>query len=327
MAAHEIATHSALAMRKPSTRAEQREIATEKRKRLLARYVALARRLLAAPARALTAQDPGMRRYLEEAHIPLLPEAFVAFALLNALLLTGALYALGVLVFTLSLASGYRPGLVATLLVFVTPLLVGGLVYVGEVIYPNYRAGERRRTIDATLPYAVNYVAAMSTAGLVPAEIFRDLARQPIYGEVSREMAWIARDVDLLGVDLLTAINNGISRSPSVRFQEFLQGAKTTMLTGGVLRTYFAEKAEQYMSENRVLQREFLNGLSVLSESYVTVVIAGPLFMLVLLSIMVIIGKGSASSEAFLFVLVFAALPLAHLAFSWGVKTMAAEAS
>ena len=136
----------------------------------------------------------------------------------------------------------------------------------------------------------------------------------------------MVRDIDLLGADLLTALSRAIHRSPSRRFQEFLQGAKTTILSGGDLKLYFSSKAEQYMSENRRVQKEFLDSLGLMAESYVTVVIAGPLFMLVMLSIMLLVGRSNASSQAFLFLLIFVLLPLAHVGFSWTIKNMAPEA-
>jgi flagellar protein FlaJ len=111
-----------------------------------------------------------------------------------------------------------------------------------------------------------------------------------------------------------------------MRFQEFLQGAKTAILSGGDLKAYFAAKAEQYMTENRRVQREFIEGLGILAESYVTVVIAGPLFMLVMLSIMLVVGRSTGSSQTFLFMLIFLLLPLTHGAFSWVLKNMAPEA-
>ena len=54
------------------------------------------------------------------------------------------------------------------------------------IMYPGVEAGNRRRNIDATLPYAINYVTSMSTAGITPAEVFRLLGDSPIYGESSR---------------------------------------------------------------------------------------------------------------------------------------------
>ena len=289
-------------------------------------YVGFCLRFFGPTARRAAARNDKLRHALEQAHLPFLPDAFLAFAWMNTFL--GVL--LGYVLVFAALGAwnllGAGPTLPVAAVLLLVPLLVGASFYVAQTVYPDYRAGERRRLIDRDLPYAVNYIAAMSSAGIVPTTLLRDLAREPTYGEVSREVAWMVRDVDLLGVDLLTSINRAIARTPSLRFQEFLQGAKTTILSGGDLKAYFASKAEQYMTENRRVQKEFLDGLGIMAESYVTVVIAGPLFMLVLLSIMVLLGRGTQSSMAFLFMLVFLALPLAHSAFSWVIKNMAPEA-
>jgi flagellar protein FlaJ len=262
---------------------------------------------------------------MEQAHLPHLPDAFLALTWFNTLLALVVGYALVLGGLGAAALAGRLPGAPVAAVALLLPPLVAACVYVAQSVYPDYRAGERRRLIDKDLPYAVNYVAAMSSAGVVPAVLLRDLARERTYGEVSREVAWMVRDLDLLGVDLLTALSRGIARSPSRRFQEFLQGAKTTILSGGDLKAYFAAKAEQYMAENRRVQREFLDSLGILAESYVTVVIAGPLFMLVMLSIMLIVGSGTASTQAFLFLLAFVMLPVTHTTFAWLVRNMAPE--
>lgn len=289
-------------------------------------YVGFCLRFFGPTAKRAAARNDKLRHALEQAHLPFLPDAFLAFAWMNAFLGVLLGYALVFVAIGAWNLLGAGPALPVAAVLLLLPLLVGASLYVAQAVYPDYRAGERRRLIDRDLPYAVNYIAAMSSAGIVPTVLLRDLAREPTYGEVSREVAWMVRDVDLLGLDLLTSINRAIARTPSLRFQEFLQGAKTTILSGGDLKTYFASKAEQYMAENRRVQKEFLDGLGIMAESYVTVVIAGPLFMLVLLSIMVLLGRGTESSMAFLFMLVFLALPLAHSAFSWVIKNMAPEA-
>lgn len=288
-------------------------------------YISVSMRAFRPVAERQAARAPKLRHSLEQAHLPYLPEVFLAATWMTTLLV-------GLLAYTLLAAglfawSATGRGILwpVVVVLLILPLLLAAAAYVGQSVYPDYRAGERRRLIDRDLPYAVNYIAAMSSAGIVPTVLLRDLARETTYGEVSREVAWMVRDVDLLGLDLLTAINRAIARTPSVRFQEFLQGAKTTILSGGDLKIYFATKAEQYMSENRRKQKEFLDGLGILAESYVTVVIAGPLFMIVLLSIMLLVGRGAAATMGFLFLLVFIALPLAHTAFSWVLRNMAPE--
>ena len=276
-------------------------------------------------ARRQAARRPRLRFALEQAHLSHLPETFLALTWFNTLLTVVVGYAVVLGGLGAAQLLGRVPSAPIVAVALMMPALAAACAYVALSVYPDYWAGERRRRIDKDLPYAVNYIAAMASAGVVPAVLLRDLARERTYGEVSREVAWMVRDLDLLGVDLLTALSRGIARSPSRRFQEFLQGAKTTILSGGDLKTYFGAKAEQYMGENRRVQREFLDSLGILAESYVTVVIAGPLFMLVMLSIMLVVGSGSASTQAFLFLLSFVILPVTHATFAWVVRNMAPE--
>lgn len=276
-------------------------------------------------AKRASDRRPRLRFALEQAHLSHLPDAFLALTWFNTLVAVVAGYGLVFAWLAAAQALGALPAAPVVAVALMMPFLAACCVYVAQSVYPDYRAGERRRLIDKDLPYAVNYVAAMSSAGVVPAVLLRDLAREKTYGEVSREVAWMVRDLDLLGVDLLSALTRGIARSPSRRFQEFLQGAKTTILSGGDLKSYFSAKAEQYMGENRRVQREFLDSLGILAESYVTVVIAGPLFMLVMLSIMLVVGNGTTSTQAFLFLLTFVMLPVTHATFAWLIRNMAPE--
>ena len=74
--------------------------------------------------------------------------------------------------------------LLGTIFAVVFSLLVfGGITYAIFIVYPSVEAGNRRRNIDASLPYAINYITSMSTAGITPAEIFRLLGDSPIYGQ------------------------------------------------------------------------------------------------------------------------------------------------
>jgi flagellar protein FlaJ len=288
-------------------------------------FVRVALAAFGGPARRSAQKQDKLRFALEQAHIAMLPEAFVALtwlATFAVFILSLLLVVLGIL---LASAVGSGPDAAIAAVLVSLPVMLAGITFVALQVYPDYHAGERRRQIDRDLPYAVNFIAAMSSAGVVPTVLLRDLARETTYGEVSKEIAWMIRDIDLLGIDLVTAITRAIARSPSLRFQEFLQGSKTTILSGGDLKNYFSSKAEQYMAENRRVQREFLEGLGVLAESYVTVVIAGPLFMLVMLSIMLVVGRSTGSSQTFLFMLIFLLLPMTHGAFSWVLKNMAPE--
>ncbi|HRR88018.1 MAG TPA: secretion system protein, partial [Methanoculleus sp.] len=105
-----------------------------------------------------------------------------------------------------------------TIVITIIALLVfGGITYMIFIIYPGTLAGERRRNIDATLPYAVNYVTAMSSAGITPDEVFRSLGQSQIYGESAVEARYVTRETDFFGKDLLEALRAVAQATPSDR--------------------------------------------------------------------------------------------------------------
>ncbi|NLA38303.1 MAG: secretion system protein, partial [Methanomicrobiales archaeon] len=89
---------------------------------------------------------------------------------------------------------------IGTIIITILSLLFfGGMSYLIFLLYPGIQAGERRRNIDATLPHAINYVTAMSSAGITPDGVFRLLGRSRIYGESSVEARYITRETDFFG--------------------------------------------------------------------------------------------------------------------------------
>ena len=202
-------------------------------------------------------------------------------------------------------------------------VIFGGITYVVFNVYPGVEAGNRRRNIDASLPYAINYVTSMSTAGITPAEVFRLLGDSPIYGESAVEARFIAREIDIFGRDLIDAMRLVSSSTPSKRMKEFLQGAMASIASGGNLTEYFRNKSEQYTLENRQTQKMFLDTLALISESYVTAMVAGTLFLIILQSIMSVLSGDN--KPMFLFAIVYCMIPLGSIAFVIMISSMTPE--
>lgn len=160
----------------------------------------------------------------------------------------------------------------------------------------------------------------MSSAGVTPTEIFKSLSKQDTYGEIKEESSWIYRDVAVLGIDILTAIRNNIERTPSKKFKEFLQGLVVTVTSGGSLKTYFMSKAEQYLVENRQTQKQLMESLGIMAESYVTTAVAGILLLLIVIPLMMIISGDW--NSMFLYIMIFMIVPLIHGGFSFVIKSM-----
>ncbi|HEC89723.1 MAG TPA: secretion system protein, partial [Thermoplasmatales archaeon] len=210
---------------------------------------------------------------------------------------------------------------ILTVLFAVLPFIVGGLILVGGLELPHSRAKIRGRKIDVNLPYAINYVSAMSSAGVTPTEIFHSLSKQEIYGEIQKEAASIYKDVSILGKDILSAIREAVKLTPSEKFGEFLQGLIVTVTSGGSLKNYFVAKAKQYMTENRQQQRQMIENLGIMAESYVTAAVAGILLMFIVIPVMMIIS-GDPGQLNFLYIIIFPIVPMIHAGFAYVIRSM-----
>jgi flagellar protein FlaJ len=75
--------------------------------------------------------------------------------------------------------------------------------------------------------------------------------------------------------------------------------------------------------ENRQNQKEFLETLGLLGETYVTAFVAGPLFLVVVISIMSIMGN---AQLIFLYVIIYALIPIGSIMYVVLISTLTPEA-
>ncbi|HET6398649.1 MAG TPA: type II secretion system F family protein [Candidatus Thermoplasmatota archaeon] len=263
---------------------------------------------------------PQLSGKLERAGNPLVPVAFVAqvqgwtaaCAVAAALPLAVALVAAGGWQ-----GLGARLGIPLALL----PALAGLMAYSFLMLRPDLEIASRRRNLEGHLPHALNFMAALASAGVVPVEVFGSLGQQRVYGEVSKEAAKVYRDAQLFSKDLVAALQAAARRSPSQQWEEFLQGSVNTVTSGGNLTAFLMAKSEQFSQENRRKQKAFLESLGVMAESYVVVAAAAPLFLIVILSVMTLLEKGS-DPTFLLNIIVLLALPVIHGMFTYILRTM-----
>ncbi len=270
------------------------------------------------PRATASKQLEAVEEQLRKAQMPIRGDAYIAHSMMMGL--ATAVVSLFMLIL-LAVVAGAALGLPPV--VYVMPLILAPLFgYVGYAVLlstPKSNAKKRRKDIELRLPYATNYIAAMASAGVIPADIFGSMARQYIYGEVAKESAMIFKDLHVHGIDIVTALRRSIDRSPSVKFQELLQGAITTVTSGGDLTNYFKQKASRYQWENRVEQKTFIETMGLMAETYVTAAVAGPLFLIVMIAIMALMSGGDASQ---LQMITYLMLPIINAGFMFGLKSM-----
>ncbi|MFO7677280.1 MAG: type II secretion system F family protein [Thermoplasmatota archaeon] len=153
----------------------------------------------------------------------------------------------------------------------------------------------------------------MSVAGISPSEIFGTLSSIELYGEVQKEAKKITTEIELMGIDAITALHNAIIISPSKKWKDFIQGIIGVIQSGSELGPYFDRCVQRYMHEDLEERKKNLDSLAVMAESFVTTVIAFPLFLLIIITIMGLTSGGI--SFDFLYIIAFMILPMAYAGF------------
>ncbi len=274
--------------------------------------------------------NPRLELQLQQAQLRMRVEEYTAYVWMSTLLVFAVALAVAGVLGGIMLAVLDVP--VATVLIFVMlaimlpPIMTYGLL----MATPSSRASTRARDINKRIGPAMSFISAMASANVNVDVIFKELARQDIYGEIKNEAEWITRDTELLGIDILTAITKAAQRTPSVKFQEFLQGVVTTSTSGGELKPYFLQKAEQFEKEGKLEMRSQLETLGLMAESFVTVVVAFPLFLVIIMAIMAIVpgGGGSSGTTILLLELVIGLMiPFSQFGFIFYIWNMTKESS
>ncbi len=165
------------------------------------------------------------------------------------------------------------------------------LVFLFTLRYPSMQKKNRATKINLTLHNAVAYMYAMRKGGAQMMTIFRSLSENAkIYGEVALEFRQVVRDADFFGYDVITALRHLIETTPSEKLKQFVEDMVSVIESGGDLVGFLGGRVRLYQEEARFEQKQFLQFLSLVAESYVTLFVAGPLFLIIIMVVMGMMG-------------------------------------
>jgi flagellar protein FlaJ len=282
------------------------------------KYSRFCRRIFSSIFERFNISETSKTRLLERADISMVYKEYYSMVIMNIII-----GFVGTFAATLILYMLFPHPITSLLLLFVTsiiPVFIG-LYYLGM---PSSKAKARGKNIDRYLPYAANFINTMSVAGISPAEIFETLSNVELYGEIQKEAKKITTEINMMGIDTITALKNAILISPSIKLKEFIQGMIGVIQSGSELGPYFDRCVEKFMENDLVVRKRSLESLAVMAESFVVTVIAFPLFLVIIISIMGMTSGGI--SFEFLFILAFLILPMAYFGFYVMMKSGMGEA-
>ncbi len=171
-------------------------------------------------------------------------------------------------------------------------LLFGVSVFAILYGLPSLMAMSRRRRMNNELPYVATHMSILASAGIPPTRMFKLLEDSRTTPEVASDSNEIVRDVEILGNDIMTALELERDRSPSTVFGDLLEGLVATIRSGGNMKNYLQDATHTIMDLKRIASKQLIESLATFAEIYIAILIVFPLLMIVMFSVMSLIGGG-----------------------------------
>jgi archaeal flagellar protein FlaJ len=164
------------------------------------------------------------------------------------------------------------------------------LIFAYYYLSPSNLVAERAKKIDNGIHFASLYMATLANTGTPAFMIFKILSEFKEFGEISKVSQTITNEVELFGYNLPDSLEKNAELVPSNNLSELLWGIRATIVSGGDLNKYLTEKSKTFVNVFKRRLEEYIQSMSLFMEMYITVVIVGTIFVIVLSTIMSMVG-------------------------------------
>ncbi|MFA9427856.1 type II secretion system F family protein [Natronorubrum sp. A-ect3] len=269
-----------------------------------------------------------LQRRLKQARIQTTVDQYVAESAVNSLKAAVGSVLLATVVLTVGLSvavfSDWSLGVTGNTLletvglyvaiISISALCCGGAVWVWQVHYqPRRLVTARRSEIELGLPSAVTFLYAMTGGGVDIITAIRSLAdEKDVYGEIANEFDQLVREMDLFGNDFQTALRKTSEQTPSDNLQQFVDNLLGVLESGGDVSRFLEDEIEQQTELALQKQETFIERIGLLSEVFIAGFVAGPLFLIITLLVIGLLGGVSVLE---IVIMIYVVLPLSAAGF------------
>lgn len=214
-----------------------------------------------------------LKKMLERARIKIYPETYMSLMFFVAILTLP----ITVISTMLILFYGFLP------IIFLVPFPF--YVIVGFLLTPLSKAGDRATNLEREMPFASAYVSVMASGGIAPYNSFRRLSEVELMPAMQNEAREIIKDVEIFGVDPLTALESAAKKNPLDIFKDFLSGYASTVIIGGDIGHFLERKAEDIFRTRALRVKAAAERLGMLLETFIIVMVMMSLCFYILFAV------------------------------------------
>jgi archaeal flagellar protein FlaJ len=252
---------------------------------------------------------------LEKSNIKIFPATYLSLMMFT-IILTLPISVIGIVLF-------FVTGLLPVLILVPIP----AFIMIGFIVIPKSKASDRASNLDRELPFAAAYVSVMSSGGIAPYMSFKRLSDVDLMPAMRVESREIIKDVEIFGIDPLSALENAAKRNPLEGFKDFLGGYASTVIIGGDIVHFLERKAEDIFKGRALKVKAAAERLGMLLETFIIVMVMMSLCFYILFSVQQIssgsgVSDGGASAISGILMYTFMFTPMLSMLFIYLAHSM-----
>lgn len=255
-----------------------------------------------------------MKSAVSAADINVMPESYVGLCIGIPFLVAASVF--GVMIVEAAMLE--LPFIVELFMLSVIPVVFFLICFFVIYTYPFEKLKHKARNIDTNMPFAVNHLAAIASSGVPPERAFEMLTQFKEYGSVSVEAKNIVDRINIFGEDLTQALTHVAKTTPSKPLRDLLHGIMSITESGGNLKDYLNEVASLALFNYKLARRKYIETLSTYADIYTGILIAAPLFLVAILTVMNIIPGSFVAGftvDQIMWLGVYVVIPLLNIGF------------
>jgi len=229
----------------------------------------------------------GVEKSLKQAMIPIPFEVYVCSIVFFSIIAGVIGLGIGIVV---ALVVEIQPAAFAFLLPIIAGAGMAQMTFFILQMMPKVNIKNRQSRLIDELPHFLGYMATLATSGLSLEGIFKAIADEDSNEEIVKDAKFITRNIEVMGMDLVTAMTDLIKRTPPGPYAELLEGSIITVQSGGNLQEYFIATGKVQLEEKKMSMRKSVDSLAVMAEMYTILLIVFPLLAIIILSVMAIMA-------------------------------------
>jgi len=210
---------------------------------------------------------------LEKARVKIYPETYVSLMFFTAMLTLPISVIAGVIF----LLYGFFPLLILVPLPF--------FVFLGFMMIPMSKASDRGSNLEREMPFAAAYISVMASGGIAPYSSFKRLSEVELMPAMRGEAREIMKDVEIFGIDPLSALEQAAKKTPLDIFRDFLGGYASTVIIGGDIGHFLERKAEDIFKTRALRVKAAAERLGMLLETFIIVMVMMSLCFYILFAV------------------------------------------